>query len=60
MIWDCITYGKQGPLVQIPSDMRNGFNYVNLILNGPLWDFYLEQSEKKGIAKVMKDRAPIH
>ena len=50
----------RGPLVRIPSDMRKGTDYVDLVLNGPLWDICLEQSEEKGIAKVMEDGAPIH
>ena len=60
MIWGCIAYGMRGPLVRIPSDMRKGADYVELVLSGPLWDVYLEQSEEKGIAKVMEDGAPIH
>ena len=50
----------QGPLVQIPSGMRKGVDYVDLVLGGPLWGVYIEQSEKKGIIKVMEDGAPTH
>jgi hypothetical protein len=42
MIWGCISYGMWGPLVQIPSDMCKGANYVNLVLGGPFWDVYVE------------------
>jgi hypothetical protein len=60
MVWGCISYGMRGPLVRIPSGMCKGVDYVALILNGPLWDFYIEQSEEKGIVKVMEDGAPTH
>jgi transposase len=60
MIWGCITYGKRGPLVRIPSNMRKGQDYVNLILSNHLWDFYLEMSEEKGVVLVMEDGAPSH
>ena len=60
MVWSCISYGFRGPLVRIPSGMRKGVHYVALVLDGPLWDFYVEQSEEKGIVKVMEDGAPTH
>src|SRR6202789_817102 len=60
MIWGCIAYGMCGPLVWIPPDMRKGADYVDLVLGRALWDVYLEQSEEKGIAKVMEDGAPTH
>jgi hypothetical protein len=40
--------------------MRKGANYVNLVLGRPLWDVYIEQSEEKGIVKVVEDGAPTH
>jgi transposase len=40
--------------------MRKGCDYVDLVLGGPLWEVYLEQSEEKGIVKVMEDGAPTH
>jgi len=60
MVWGCISYGMRGPLVRIPSGMRKAADYVALVLDGPLWDFYLEQSEVKGIVKVVEDGAPTH
>jgi RNAse (barnase) inhibitor barstar len=60
MIWGCIAYGRLGPLVCIPKDQRTGVDYVNLVLAGPLWDFYSELSEERGAVKVMEDGAPIH
>lgn len=50
----------RGPLVRIPSGMRKGVDYVDLILDGPLWDVFVEQSEEKGVVKVMEDGAPTH
>ena len=60
MIWSCISYNMRGPLVRIPSGMCKGSDYVKLILDGPLWDIYLQQCEEKGIAIVMEDGAPTH
>jgi transposase len=60
MVWGCISYDMRGPLVRIPSGMRKGVDYVDLVLGGPLWEVYLEQSEEKGIVKVMEDGAPTH
>ena len=50
----------RGPLIRIPLGMRKGTDYVDLVLGGPLWEVYLEQSEEKGIVKVMEDGAPTH
>jgi hypothetical protein len=60
MVWGCISYNMRGPLVRIPSDMRKGVDYVALILDGPLWEVFVEQSEEKGIVRVMEDGAPTH
>jgi transposase len=60
MIWGCIAYGKRGPLIRIPKDSRKGSDYVRLVLGGPLWDFYKEIYEEKGLATVMEDGAPVH
>jgi len=60
MVWGCISYGKRGPLMQIPSNTRNGVDYVNLIMARPLWNFYAEHLEEMGILLVMEDGAPVH
>ena len=60
MVWGCISYGKQGPLVQMPSERRKGEDYVDLILAGPLWDYYVERFDAVGAALVMEDGAPVH
>ena len=60
MVWGCITYNKKGPLVFIPKDRRKGVDYVELIMTGPLWDFYEELYEERGVALIMKDGASIH
>ena len=60
MIWGCMAYGKLGPLIRMPSDQKTGLDYVNLVLSGPLWDFYAQLYEQKGIAAVMEDGAPVH
>ena len=60
MIWGCITYGKKGPLIFILKDRRSGVNYVDLVLNGPLWDFYMALYEERGVAKVIEDGTTTH
>ena len=35
-------------------------DYIQLVLGGPLWDFYSELSEERGIVAVMEDRAYVH
>jgi transposase len=60
MIWGCMAFGRLGPLVLIPKDERTGVDYVRLILGGPLWDFYSNLLEERGVVAVMEDGAPVH
>ena len=60
MVWGCISYGWRGPLVRIPSDQQKGVDYMQLILAGPLWDYYTECYNRMGAAMVMEDGAPVH
>ena len=60
MVWGCIAYGRRGPLIRIPKDQKKGVDYINLILGGPLLDFYMELSEERGQVAVMEDGAPVH
>ena len=60
MIWGCIAHGIKGPLVFIPPDRRLAVDYVDLVLNGPLWDFYTKLYEERGVIKVIEDRAPTY
>lgn len=60
MIWVCIAHGRKGPLIFILKDQWKGVDYIDLVLAGPLFDFYMEICEERGVAKVMEDGAPIH
>jgi hypothetical protein len=60
MVWACIAYDWKGPLIFLPKDRRKGSDYVDLVLAGPLWDFYTKVYNDHGGARVMEDRAPIH
>ena len=60
MVWGCIAYNKKGPLVFIPKDKRLGQDYVDSIMAGPLWDFYAQLYDKRGVVLVMEDNAPTH
>lgn len=60
MFWACIAYNRKGPLVFLPKERRNGQAYVDLVLSGPIWDFYSNLMEERGLVKVMEDGAPVH
>jgi hypothetical protein len=47
-------------LICIPPNRRKGEDYVDLVLAGPLWDFYVKLFDKRGTALVMEDGALIH
>ena len=60
MVWFCISEDGKGPLIFLDKKQRKGTDYVNNVLAGPLWDFYTELVEEKGIVKVVEDGAPRH
>src|SRR4051812_11156135 len=49
-----------GLLVIIPKDQRAGADYVRLMLDGPLWEFYLRMTEIKGTILLMEDGTSIY
>ena len=60
MVWGCIAYGRRGPLIRLPPGRRKAVDYVELVLAGSLWDFYVETYDEMGAARVMEDGAPVH
>lgn len=60
MVWGAIAYNHLGPLIVMPKGMRKGVHYVNLVMAGPLWDFYSKLVEELGVVKVVEDGAPVH
>src|SRR5215470_4066513 len=60
MIWGCMVHGKLGPLLVLPRGRMDGHEYVRSVMDGPLWQFYCQITEERGIALVMEDGAPIH
>ena len=46
--------------MRMPAQRRKGEDYVDIILAGPLWDFYVERFDAVGAALVMEDGAPVH
>ena len=60
MVWACMVHNKLGPLVILPSGRLNGEKYVELILDGPLWEFYSEIQGERGLALSREDGSPIH
>ena len=55
-----MVHGRRGKLLVIPKDRRTGEDYVEIVLEGPLWDFYCQMAEERGLAIVMEDGAPTH
>ena len=35
-------------------------DYIDLVMSGPLWNFYVGVYDEMGVAKVVKDGAPVH
>ncbi len=60
MVWGCIAGNTLGPLVVIPRDRRTGVDYRNLILEGPLIEFYKSMNDLDDGYFIMEDGAPIH
>ena len=60
MVWGCFAGTTMGPLVVIPSNKRTGADYRELILEGPLHDFYLSMNDVEGKIKVVEDGALFH
>jgi hypothetical protein len=60
MVWGCITYRKRGPLIHLLPSRQKAVDYVELVLTGPLWDFYVETYDEMGTVQVMEDGALVH
>ncbi len=60
MVWGCFAGTSMGPLVVIPRDRRTGLEYRDIILAGPLHDFYLSTKDIEGEVFLMEDGAPTH
>ena len=60
MVWGCMIAGKLGPLTVMPKGRRTGIDYRDLVMDGPLWDFYMQMMEERGEVVIMEDGAPIH
>ena len=35
-------------------------DYIDLVMSGPLWNFYVGVYDEMGVAKVVEDGAPVH
>ena len=44
----------------MPKGRKKGVDYVEVVLDGPLLDFYMEMCEERGLVAVMEDGAPVH
>jgi transposase len=60
MVWGCIAHGRLGPLIRMPKGRQKGVDYIDVVLDGPLLDFYMELSEERGLVAVREDGAPVH
>ena len=60
MIWGYMAHGRLGPLMRIAKGERKGDDYVRSVLACPLWRFYVDFFEERGIVALMEDGAPNH
>ena len=60
MVWCCFAGTTMGPLAAIPRNRRNVIDYRDLILEGPLHEFYLSMKDVEGEILLMEDGATIH
>ena len=44
----------------MPKNKKKGVDYIEVVLDGPLLDIYMELSEERGLVAVMEDGAPVH
>ena len=59
MIWSCIIYRKIGLVILMSKESKTAKDYVKNILSEPLWNFYTEETENRGMVLIMEDDAPI-
>lgn len=65
MVWACIMLGCKGPLLVLdfPGGKGGGMNserYQDQVLNGALWDFYVQKSFELGQVYFQQDNARCH
>ena len=63
-IWGAMRYGKLSNLVCMPEGKNEGKmtaeRYLTLIMDGEMFDFWLEGMEQVGNLLIMEDGAPYH
>ena len=63
-VWGVMRYGKLSELIIIPEDPQhqkmNAKTYRDLIMDGEMYDFWIEGMEDMGWLLMMEDGAPYH
>src|SRR5271163_3270956 len=63
-IWAAMRHGKLSKLIVLPEQKGQGklnaLEYTADIMNGEMFDFWLEGMEDKGYIMMMEDGAPYH
>lgn len=63
-IWGAIRYGKLSKLIVVPEregdGKMNSHDYVDYIMDGEMFDFWMESSEELGQVVMMEDGAGYH
>jgi len=63
-IWAAMRYGKLSNLVILPEEKGDGKinarEYVDVVMDGEMFDFWMEGSEEVGSLMMMEDGAPYH
>ena len=47
-------------MFSLTPDRHLAVNYIDLVFNRPLWDFYTKLYKEKGVIKAIKDKVPTH
>ena len=63
-VWGAMRYGKLSKLIVIPEDEENkkinAVKYRDVIMDGEMFDFWMEGMEDVGYLLMMEDGAPYH
>lgn len=60
MVWGAIAHRIKGPLVRMPKGYRTAQHYIDIVMAGPLQQFYQAVKGAQGAAYVVEDGASVH
>jgi len=59
MIWDAFIGYEKSPIFIMPSDRRTSVDFVDIVYEGRLSDFYFLHDDPQSLL-FMEDGAPVH